>query len=112
MKHSPLAGLGPVPWTHPDGHTEMVLCYGEMPVENLIGYPIGLAARVVSCSRNTLWRAVKLGKLRQNSAGLISRTELERWMLGEEQKREGGKKKNQNQVGGSVAGGDTTADCW
>ncbi|HXJ59292.1 MAG TPA: hypothetical protein VNU68_21810 [Verrucomicrobiae bacterium] len=66
----------------PDGTAEAVTLFRGMAVRDMIGYPIGLAARVAGCSYHTLWREIKLKKLVANGRGWIAREELERWLFG------------------------------
>ncbi len=51
-----------------------------MPVRDMLGYSIALAAKVAGCSYHTLWREAKLKNLTINPRGFISRQELERWL--------------------------------
>jgi hypothetical protein len=53
--------------------------YRGFPVREMITFPIGLAAQLLGLSRVSIWRKVRLGKLKMNSSKLISREELLRF---------------------------------
>jgi hypothetical protein len=60
--------------------TTSPLMWRGIPVGDMLAFPSGLAARLIGVSRSTFWRDVKLGKIRQQRHGLVTRDELLRYL--------------------------------
>jgi len=71
------------------------LLYQGIPVDEMLAYPVWLAARRAGCSYDTIWRARRNGQLKANAFGLIPRAELLRW-LNEPGPRRASRRKAQN----------------
>ena len=56
------------------------LLFRGVPIDQMLSYPLAVAALVLGVSYTSLWRKVSLGHLSMSAGKLISRSEIDRYL--------------------------------
>jgi predicted DNA-binding transcriptional regulator AlpA len=60
--------------------TEQILVWKGVPVREMLAVPLDVACQLLGIGRTSLWKEMKLGRIRKTRLNTVPRSEIDRWL--------------------------------